>query len=162
MAVEQLFVPHPQGVRVLADPPPERGYADPYGVGAFILRDALGQAAEQIPELVLEGFDDVAARASRSDRSRPTMGPGRTPDRAAEPLGGEEPNSGRQEHLGGRLLCSAFAAAVLAEPLAEFATHTWPTKQKAPFPGPFAVAGARYGPISDRAIPVEARVPWPI
>jgi hypothetical protein len=71
MAVEQLFAPHPQGVRVLADPPPERGYADPYGVGAFILRDALRHAAEQIPELVLDGFDDVAARLDQV-RPQPT------------------------------------------------------------------------------------------
>ena len=62
MAVEQLFAQHPQGVRVLADPPPERGYADPYSVGAFILREALGHAAEQIPELALEGLDELSAR----------------------------------------------------------------------------------------------------
>src|SRR6266704_1112720 len=31
-----------------------------------------------------------------------------------------------------------------------------PNTPKAPFPAPLAVAGARYGPISDRAIPVEA------
>ncbi len=62
MAVEQLPEQHPEGVRVRPDPPPESGYADPYGVGAFILRDALSHAAEQIPELRLEGFDAVVAR----------------------------------------------------------------------------------------------------
>jgi hypothetical protein len=62
MAVEQLFARHPQGVRVLADPPPERGYADPYSVGAFILREALGHAAEQISELALEGIEELGAR----------------------------------------------------------------------------------------------------
>lgn len=77
MAVEQLFTPHPEGVRVLADPPPERGYADPYGVGAFILRDALAHAAEQIPELALDGFDEVAAQL---DAVRPGA-----PEQAAPP-----------------------------------------------------------------------------
>ncbi len=62
MAVEQLFEQHPEGVRVLPGPPPERGYADPYGVGAVILRDALVHVSEQVPELRLDGFDEVAAR----------------------------------------------------------------------------------------------------
>lgn len=70
MAVEQLLEQHPEGVRVRPDPPPERGYADPYGVGAFILRDALSHAAEQIPELQLEGFDEVAAHLEQA-RPRP-------------------------------------------------------------------------------------------
>jgi hypothetical protein len=50
------------GVRLLPEPPPERGYADPYGVGAFILRDALASAAALIPELQIDGFAEVAAR----------------------------------------------------------------------------------------------------
>jgi hypothetical protein len=65
MAVEQLFEPHPEGVRVLPEPPPERGYAEPYGVGALILRDALAHAAEQIPELRVDGLDEVAAELER-------------------------------------------------------------------------------------------------
>jgi hypothetical protein len=64
MAIEQLLEDRPNlgGIRLLPEPPPERGYADPYGVGAFILRDAIASAAALIPELQLAGFDAVAAR----------------------------------------------------------------------------------------------------
>jgi hypothetical protein len=64
MAIEQLFEDRPDlgGIRLLPEPPPERGYADPYGVGAFILRDALASAAALVPELQLAGFDEVAAQ----------------------------------------------------------------------------------------------------
>ena len=34
-------------------------------------------------------------------------------------------------------------------------------KRKAPFPGPFAVAGARLGPISDPPVVVQSLVGWP-
>jgi hypothetical protein len=63
MAIEQLFQDRPDlgGVRLLPEPPAERAYADPYGVGAFILRDALAGAAAMIPEFQLEGFDPVVA-----------------------------------------------------------------------------------------------------
>jgi hypothetical protein len=71
MAVEQLFEPHPEGVRVLPEPPPERGYADPYGVGAFILRDALAHAAEQVPELRLAGEQRSAMREFPDATARP-------------------------------------------------------------------------------------------
>lgn len=60
---------------MLADPPGERGYADPYGVGAFILRDALAHGGEQIPELALDGFDEVTAlevvRAGAAEQAAP-------------------------------------------------------------------------------------------
>jgi hypothetical protein len=64
MAIEQLFEDRPDlgGIRLLPEPPPERGYADSYGAGAFILGDALASAAVLIPELRLDGFDEVAAR----------------------------------------------------------------------------------------------------
>lgn len=64
MAIEQLFEDRADlgGIRLLPEPPPERGYADPYGVGAFILRDALASAAALVPELQLAGFDEVAAQ----------------------------------------------------------------------------------------------------
>lgn len=64
MAIEQLFRDRPDlgGIELLPEPPPERGYADPYGVGAFILRDALASAAALVPELQLAGFDEVAAQ----------------------------------------------------------------------------------------------------
>lgn len=64
MAIEQLFEDRPDlgGIRLLPEPPPERGYADPYGVGAFILRDALASAAALVPELQLAGFDEIAAQ----------------------------------------------------------------------------------------------------
>lgn len=62
-AIEQLFEAHPpDGVRVVADPPAGRGYADTYGVAAFILRDALASAGAQLPELALSALDEVAAR----------------------------------------------------------------------------------------------------
>jgi hypothetical protein len=62
-AIEQLFEPHPpDGVRVVAEPRVGRGYADPYSVAAFILRDALTSAAAQRPELALDGLDEVGAR----------------------------------------------------------------------------------------------------
>lgn len=67
MAIEQLFENRPDlgGIRLLSEPPPERGYADPYGVGAFILRDALASAAALVPELRLAGFDEVTARLAQ-------------------------------------------------------------------------------------------------
>lgn len=70
MAIEQLLQDRPDlgGIRLLPEPPPERGYADPYGVGAFILRDALASAAALVPELQLAGFDEVAAQL---DQLRP-------------------------------------------------------------------------------------------
>lgn len=80
MAIEQLFEDRPDlgGIRLLPEPPPERGYADPYGVGAFTLRDALASAADLIPELRLAGFDEVTARLD-------TVRPG--PEDAAGPSG---------------------------------------------------------------------------
>lgn len=64
LAIEQLLRDRPDlgGVEVLADPPVERTYADPYATGAFILRDAFASAATHIPEVELDGFDDVAQR----------------------------------------------------------------------------------------------------
>lgn len=75
MAIEQPFEDRPDlgGVRLLPEPAPERGYADPYGVGAAILRDALAGAAAVIPELALDGFDVVAARLDALAR-RPAEG----------------------------------------------------------------------------------------
>jgi hypothetical protein len=64
LAIEQLMQDRPDlgGHQLLAEPPPGRGYADPYAVCAFILRDALAGAAALIPELALDGFDEVAER----------------------------------------------------------------------------------------------------
>jgi hypothetical protein len=56
LAIEQLLEETPEGIRVLPEPPPGRGYADPYGVGAAILRGALGSAASLFPELDLPGI----------------------------------------------------------------------------------------------------------
>jgi hypothetical protein len=81
MAIEQLFEDRPDlgGIRLLPEPPAERGYADPYGVGAFILRDALTSAAALVPELQLAGFDEVAARLDelqpRPDEQAPAPEP---------------------------------------------------------------------------------------
>jgi hypothetical protein len=77
-AIEQLFEAHANGVRVRADPPPARGYADPYSVAAFLLRDALASAAAQRPELILEGFDATAARLDALATSA-AAGGGETP-----------------------------------------------------------------------------------
>lgn len=72
MAIEQLLEDRPDlgGIRLLPEPPPERGYADPYGVGAFILRDALASAAAVIPELQIAGFDGVGERLDQLNRAR--------------------------------------------------------------------------------------------
>lgn len=64
MGIEQLMQDRPDlgGVQLLADPPPGRGYADPYSVPAVILNDALTAAAGVIPELQLAGIEDVQAK----------------------------------------------------------------------------------------------------
>jgi len=64
LAIEQLMQDRPElgGIGLLAEPPPERGRADPYAVCAVILREALSGAAALIPELRLDGFDEVVAR----------------------------------------------------------------------------------------------------
>jgi Family of unknown function (DUF5677) len=62
-AIEQLMVQHPRGIAILPEPPPERGYADAYGVAAHVLLDALNSAADKIPELRLgEGLEAVKRR----------------------------------------------------------------------------------------------------
>ena len=58
------------GVRILPEPPPERAYADPYSVGAFVLYDALNSAAASIPELAIEGMDEVSQRLERLSPAR--------------------------------------------------------------------------------------------
>lgn len=62
LAIEQLLenVPELGGIRLLAEPSSER-IVDTYSVCAAILRDALASAAALIPELRLEGFDEVSA-----------------------------------------------------------------------------------------------------
>jgi hypothetical protein len=64
MATEQLFEHRPDlgGVLLLPEPPADRALAEPYVVGAFTLRDALAGAAAFVPELRLDGFDEVVAR----------------------------------------------------------------------------------------------------
>jgi Family of unknown function (DUF5677) len=64
MAIEQLFEDRPDlgGIRLMPEPPPGRTYADPYSVGAFILRDALAAAAALVPEFQLDGFDEIVGR----------------------------------------------------------------------------------------------------
>jgi hypothetical protein len=62
-AIEQLMVEHPKGIAILPEPPQERGYADPYGVAAHVLLDALNSAADKIPELRLgDGLEAVQWR----------------------------------------------------------------------------------------------------
>jgi hypothetical protein len=51
----------PGGIQLRPEPSPDQGYAEPYGVAAFTLRDALTAAANVVPELRLEGLDEVAA-----------------------------------------------------------------------------------------------------
>jgi hypothetical protein len=86
MAIEQLFEDRPDlgGIQLLPEPPAERGYADPYGVGAFILYEALNSAAAQIPELALDELDEVglefsrlspSLEAARVDASEPASSP---------------------------------------------------------------------------------------
>lgn len=64
LAIEQLMQDRPElgGIRLLAEPPPERSRPDPYAVCAVILREALSGAADVVPELRLDGFDEVVAR----------------------------------------------------------------------------------------------------
>jgi hypothetical protein len=73
MAIEQPFQDRPNlgGIQLLPDPPPGRAYADPYVVGAVILRDALASAGALIPELQVAGLDEVEARL---DEIRPQSG----------------------------------------------------------------------------------------